>query len=130
MAVVPFFKSSLPDDLDALLLIGTDILRADMLYRIDQYVMSGGSLIVMIDPYTRVKPANNVTNAQPSADINDISDLLQRYGVTYQGESVIGDVNVASVVSDDQQGRLSYPCLLYTSPSPRDGLLSRMPSSA
>ena len=23
-----------------------------------------------------------------------------------------------------------YPCLLYTSPSPRDGLLSRMPSSA
>ena len=24
----------------------------------------------------------------------------------------------------------SYNCLLYTSPSPRDGLLSRMPSSA
>ena len=24
----------------------------------------------------------------------------------------------------------AYPCLLYTSPSPRDGLLSRMPSSA
>src|SRR5664279_6368226 len=25
---------------------------------------------------------------------------------------------------------LHWPCLLYTSPSPRDGLLSRMPSSA
>ena len=25
---------------------------------------------------------------------------------------------------------LNYRCLLYTSPSPRDGLLSRMPSSA
>ena len=25
---------------------------------------------------------------------------------------------------------LNYTCLLYTSPSPRDGLLSRMPSSA
>ena len=25
---------------------------------------------------------------------------------------------------------LLYVCLLYTSPSPRDGLLSRMPSSA
>ena len=24
----------------------------------------------------------------------------------------------------------THPCLLYTSPSPRDGLLSRMPSSA
>ena len=27
-------------------------------------------------------------------------------------------------------GALNLPCLLYTSPSPRDGLLSRMPSSA
>ena len=26
--------------------------------------------------------------------------------------------------------RVNSPCLLYTSPSPRDGLLSRMPSSA
>ena len=33
----------------------------------------------------------------------------------------------------DQQALVaaqSEPCLLYTSPSPRDGLLSRMPSSA
>ena len=27
-------------------------------------------------------------------------------------------------------GTKQYVCLLYTSPSPRDGLLSRMPSSA
>ena len=29
-----------------------------------------------------------------------------------------------------KEHRLSWTCLLYTSPSPRDGLLSRMPSSA
>ena len=29
-----------------------------------------------------------------------------------------------------QQATFGYTCLLYTSPSPRDGLLSRMPSSA
>ena len=28
------------------------------------------------------------------------------------------------------EGQVSDACLLYTSPSPRDGLLSRMPSSA
>ena len=28
------------------------------------------------------------------------------------------------------QPDIETPCLLYTSPSPRDGLLSRMPSSA
>ena len=31
--------------------------------------------------------------------------------------------------SDEVVGKV-YPCLLYTSPSPRDATLSRMPSSA
>ena len=35
---------------------------------------------------------------------------------------------IASLPMD--QGPMPQPCLLYTSPSPRDGLLSRMPSSA
>ena len=38
-----------------------------------------------------------------------------------------------SILMDDGNplgGQWNYDCLLYTSPSPRDGLLSRMPSSA
>ena len=35
----------------------------------------------------------------------------------------------ASMLSKIENGQISA-CLLYTSPSPRDGLLSRMPSSA
>ena len=34
------------------------------------------------------------------------------------------------VISVDIRGHGNSGCLLYTSPSPRDGLLSRMPSSA
>ena len=34
------------------------------------------------------------------------------------------------IVAKDLDNLQSAPCLLYTSPSPRDGLLSRMPSSA
>ena len=39
---------------------------------------------------------------------------------------------VYAVVKQIPYGRVSTygACLLYTSPSPRDGLLSRMPSSA
>ena len=33
-------------------------------------------------------------------------------------------------IGSERKKALSYTCLLYTSPSPRDGLLSRMPSSA
>ena len=36
----------------------------------------------------------------------------------------------AIVIVDIQLPDISGVCLLYTSPSPRDGLLSRMPSSA
>ena len=39
-------------------------------------------------------------------------------------------VRDAIVSAFDEVCRYPYSCLLYTSPSPRDGLLSRMPSSA
>ena len=45
--------------------------------------------------------------------------------------------SAARIIADKLQEKLGQPfiienkaCLLYTSPSPRDGLLSRMPSSA
>ena len=42
------------------------------------------------------------------------------------GLETIEEVSEPPTSSDEQE----YLCLLYTSPSPRDGLLSRMPSSA
>ena len=109
VAVVPFFKTEIPAGIDVVILMGADILHEDMLYSIDQFVMAGGSLIVMIDPFSRVKRANNVTNPSPSEEINDISDLLARYGIVYEGDAVVGDAQLASIVSDADQGRLNYP---------------------
>eukprot|EP00656_Telonema_subtile_P013903 TRINITY_DN17069_c0_g1_i1.p1 TRINITY_DN17069_c0_g1~~TRINITY_DN17069_c0_g1_i1.p1 ORF type:complete len:114 (-),score=26.06 TRINITY_DN17069_c0_g1_i1:46-387(-) len=37
---------------------------------------------------------------------------------------------ILTVISIDRCSRSSWPCLLYTSPSPRDRTRSRMPSSA
>ena len=53
-------------------------------------------------------------------------------------ESTVGHKITAGGYANDyteryvftNRGRKGNPCLLYTSPSPRDGLLSRMPSSA
>ena len=41
-----------------------------------------------------------------------------------------GDVPTYVAYGQAQLGVVGYDCLLYTSPSPRDATLSRMPSSA
>ena len=48
-------------------------------------------------------------------------DRLRASGVSFRNDIVTGPGG-SQILLDD--------CLLYTSPSPRDGLLSRMPSSA
>ena len=48
-------------------------------------------------------------NPDPSEEINDISDVLMKYGVRYLGKGVVGDDVFSSVVTDKQQARLSYP---------------------
>ena len=74
--------------------------------------------------------------------------LLRTEGQVYTGEEfeqivlrtfpdgtrlTLGDVATIQDGFVETSGYARYmgqPCLLYTSPSPRDGLLSRMPSSA
>ena len=53
------------------------------------------------------------------------------------GRSMADTVDLVAAINSTKLGYLVaehgaevYDCLLYTSPSPRDGLLSRMPSSA
>ena len=48
----------------------------------------------------------------------------------YEQARELGEVGAGISLSPNAVKALRYLCLLYTSPSPRDGLLSRMPSSA
>ncbi|MBL94939.1 MAG: hypothetical protein CMF70_06510 [Magnetovibrio sp.] len=109
LAIIPHFRSSLPTDLDVLLVINATILQKEMLYSIDQFLMNGGSLIVMMDPYLRFKKTSNKVNPEPSKKINDISDLLELYGLRYLGQSVVGDLDTASMVADKENQRMNYP---------------------
>ena len=52
------------------------------------------------------------------------------YSAIATGPLTGASVMLARKFFKDQIDQISSACLLYTSPSPRDGLLSRMPSSA
>ena len=64
-------------------------------------------------------------------ETNMLQDFTQRMAARGT-ESNVRDAAQEYVdsVKSNVQVEQSGPCLLYTSPSPRDGLLSRMPSSA
>ena len=51
-------------------------------------------------------------------------------GDNYNTKSISGIKSESAVKFIVEICKLHKSCLLYTSPSPRDGLLSRMPSSA
>ena len=51
-------------------------------------------------------------------------------GIAIEGHSQIILVDTPGIFSPKRRLDRAMVCLLYTSPSPRDGLLSRMPSSA
>ena len=54
--------------------------------------------------------------------------ILKKMGI--KQEVFYADFNWASILKALRKHKISYTCLLYTSPSPRDATLSRMPSSA
>ena len=62
------------------------------------------------------------------ASISDIPLFLEKHRSTVPESQRKGITTSMKVDSDVTMGFIT--CLLYTSPSPRDGLLSRMPSSA
>ena len=61
------------------------------------------------------EPSTSTTTTTKAAETQK-ADPIEKLDALMQGDVYIGSDTVG--------------CLLYTSPSPRDGLLSRMPSSA
>ena len=68
--------------------------------------------------------AITLTGIAERAHLRHAGVNLETHIADVLAELAVGDVSDAVLVGH------SYGCLLYTSPSPRDGLLSRMPSSA
>ena len=72
-----------------------------------------------LTPVAKVKPVNIGGVVVSNATLHN-EDEIQRK-----------DIRVGDTVTIERAGDvIPHICLLYTSPSPRDGLLSRMPSSA
>ena len=110
-----------------------------------QYIITALCLVTTIFAYTKISYTlrhnqihlqNHVAQGQPSQAIplNIARYRKAVYSALWvQGTLVVCYLPLSIVDALTPQRGISlsvYLCLLYTSPSPRDGLLSRMPSSA
>ena len=75
--------------------------------------------------YIRIADEVKQDSAQAIVDMKNVG-IKKTYMLTGDNDSVAKSV-AENLKIDEYKSKL---CLLYTSPSPRDGLLSRMPSSA
>ena len=66
-------------------------------------------------------------NKDTEGDITPFQALMTSLSATIGTGNIAG---VAGAIAIGGPGAVFWICLLYTSPNPRDGLLSRMPSSA
>src|SRR5665647_2213028 len=93
----------------SLLLLSTWIVRADEPVR---FTASAPSTVILDKPFQLVYSINASGRDLRAPEINNF------------------DVLAGPFQSQSSSIQIVNGCLLYTSPSPRDGLLSRMPSSA
>ena len=83
----------------------------------------------------QLTPRATVTNELSSEGL-DVGDNATPISIVVGGSRTVERQSLSQLrinpaaVDSNQQSIYQQPCLLYTSPSPRDATLSRMPSSA
>ena len=105
------------------------------------YISTAWSMVKALD----AKTGKLLWEYDPEVDrawgVHACCDVVNRGVAFWDGQIFVGTLDGHLVALDADTGAVNwkiltidnskpYTCLLYTSPSPRDGLLSRMPSSA
>ena len=93
-------------------------------------VSSMAKLIEEKGPFDILVNSAGLGRHTPSID-TPVEDFDEVMSVNLRGAYFVTQAVAKGLIKSKKPGSLvNISCLLYTSPSPRDGLLSRMPSSA
>ncbi len=89
--------TSVPDDIDVLVLVHPKNLQPAALYAIDQFALRGGHVLVFVDPNAQQDPAAapdpNNPMAQLGADSSsNLAPLLAAWGIDYKPGEVVADL--------------------------------------
>jgi ABC-type uncharacterized transport system involved in gliding motility auxiliary subunit len=117
-------------DIQVLLVASARDLSEPTLYAIDQFVMRGGKLMVMVDPWSEALAATPSPTGMPPTDTSsDLKKLFDAWGIVYDPTQVTGDLTGAWRVrsgSDDRVQAVNYVAWFNI----RDGINHDDPATA
>lgn len=86
---IPAGSSLVPQDISVVLALDPGRLPPVFAYALDQYVMRGGKVVFLVDPYSEVQHALQGYPPRPDAEMGE---YLKTWGIDYHAEQVAGDV--------------------------------------
>ncbi|MDR3536138.1 MAG: Gldg family protein [Acetobacteraceae bacterium] len=93
-------------DIQVLLVAEAQNLSDPTLYAIDQFVMRGGRLMVMVDPWSEAMAATPSPTGMPPTDTHsDLKKLFDAWGIAFDPTKVVGDLTGAWRVRADAGDR-------------------------
>lgn len=93
---IPTNAQVIPKDVQVLLVAGAQHLSPDTQYAIDQFVMRGGRLMVMVDPWSEALAAEPTRSGMPPSDTHsNLKKLFKAWGIEFNPNEVVGDLDGA-----------------------------------
>ncbi|HEX3673551.1 MAG TPA: Gldg family protein [Rhizomicrobium sp.] len=104
--------TSIPPDIDVLMIAHPGELTQAQSYAIDQFVLGGGHALVFVDPYSEISQAGGQGSAPVSSDL---PQLFRAWGIFYNPNKIVGDRALAQRVQigDPRNPVASYPVWLH-----------------
>ncbi|MBI1330137.1 MAG: ABC transporter [Alphaproteobacteria bacterium] len=115
--------TSIPKDVDVLLIAHPTGLNDQQLYAIDQFVLKGGRALVFVDPNAEIAQAQAGMDPRAAgAAMSDLPRLFKAWGIDYNPQKIVADVALAQRVQtpDPRNPVAAYPAWLRLGPDQFD----------
>jgi ABC-type uncharacterized transport system involved in gliding motility auxiliary subunit len=97
--------TSIPDDIDLLMIVHPKGVNEEMLYAIDQFVLKGGRVMAFVD--TNAETAARPGAGQKNDPVSEFDKTLESWGVRLVKDQVAADITTARRVNVQQGAKLA-----------------------
>ena len=109
--------TELPAGLDALMIAHPQGLTPKLQFAIDQFLLGGKPVFLAVDPASQhfkrqSNPQQQMMGQAPQNVSSDLPTLLNAYGIQYDAQKVVGDLENATEVRVSQTATARYPIWL------------------